>query len=145
MHILVTGGAGYIGSILVPALLKEGHSVTVIDNFMYNQTPLLEHCWDNKFQIVRGDARDKYLMKEHISKIDCIIPLACLVGAPLCQKDPVGARTTNYDAIKMILDLRSRDQRIMFPTTNSGYGVGLDGVYCTEDTPLNPMCVYGEL
>ena len=145
MKLLVTGGAGYIGSILVPLLLERGDQVIVIDNFMYHQTPLLDCCHDKHLTIVRGDARDKDLIAGQLKKVDVIFPLACLTGAPLCSKDPIGAKTTNLDAIKTILDLRSKDQRIIFPTTNSGYGIGEKGVYCTEETPLRPISLYGKL
>lgn len=145
MKILVTGGAGYIGSILVPALLGKGHEVIVVDNFMYNQTSLLDCCHDEKLTIIRGDARDKGLISKCLQKVDAIFPLACLTGAPLCSKDPISAQTTNLDAVKMILDLRRKDQRIIFPTTNSGYGIGQKGIYCTEKTPLNPVSLYGRL
>lgn len=145
MKILVTGGAGYIGSILVPELLNKNHNVVVIDNFMYNQTSLLDCCNDQRLTIIRGDARDKNLISKCIQDVDAIFPLACLTGAPLCSKDPIGAKTTNFDAIKTILELRSKDQIIIFPTTNSGYGVGQEGISCTEDTPLNPISLYGQL
>lgn len=145
MKILVTGGAGYIGAILVPALLKEGHKVTVIDNFMHNQISLLDCCHHPNFEIVRGDVRDSYLIKNHLKIADAIFPLACLTGAPVCKTDTIGAKTINFDAIKMILDLRSKNQIIIFPTTNSGYGVGQKGIYCTEETPLNPISLYGKL
>lgn len=145
MKILVTGAAGYIGSILVPVLLKQGHEVIAIDNFMYNQTSLLDCCHDEKLTIVRGDARDKGVVSKYLKTADTIFPLACLTGAPLCAKDPAGARTTNLDAIKMLLELRSKRQIIIFPTTNSGYGIGQEGVYCTEETPLNPISLYGSL
>lgn len=145
MKILITGGAGYIGSILVSELLKKNHELIVIDNFMYNQTSLLDCCNDQRLTIVRGDARDKELISKCLKKVDAIFPLACLTGAPLCSKDPIGAKTTNFDAIKMILELRHRDQMIIFPTTNSGYGIGQKGIYCTEETPLNPMSLYGKL
>ena len=102
-NILVTGGAGYIGSVLVPELLKKGHRVTVLDNFMYNQAPLLEHCYNDKLIVIRGDARDKDLLSKWIKNVDAIFPLACLTGAPLCSKDPYAARTTIVDAIKMML------------------------------------------
>ncbi|KAF0117513.1 MAG: NAD-dependent epimerase/dehydratase, partial [bacterium] len=131
MKILVTGGAGYIGSILVPQLLKGGHNVIVVDNFMYNQVSLLDCCCHSNLTIIRGDARDKQLIVAQLKHTDAIFPLACLTGAPPCEKDPIGAQTTNHDAIKMIIDLRSKDQIIIFPTTNSGYGVGQDGIYCT--------------
>ena len=145
MNILVTGGAGYIGAILIPALLSEGHNVNVIDNFMYNQTPLLDCCCYSNLTIIRGDVRDKDLISKELKHSDAIFPLACLTGAPLCNKDPIGAKTTNFDAVKMIMDFRSKDQVIIFPTTNSGYGVGQEGIYCTEKTPLNPISLYGRL
>ena len=145
MKILVTGGAGYIGSILVPALLREKHIVTVIDDFRYNQSSLLDCCYNTNLKIIRGDVRNRTLMQEHIKNADIIIPLACLVGAPLCDQNPVGARTINYDAVKMILELRYPSQRIIFPTTNSGYGIGQKDKFCTEDTPLKPVSLYGKL
>jgi nucleoside-diphosphate-sugar epimerase len=145
MKIMITGAGGYIGAILVPALLKQGHQVTAIDNFMYNQPSLLDCCNDANLAIVRGDARDRDTIAKHLKKADAIFPLACLTGAPLCAMDPVGARSTNLDAVKMILDLRGKDQVIIFPTTNSGYGIGQAGIECTEETPLNPVSLYGTL
>jgi nucleoside-diphosphate-sugar epimerase len=134
MHnILVTGGAGYIGSVLVPELLKSGHRVTVLDNFMYLQNSLLDCCVNDSFDVVRGDARDESVLKPLLQKADYIIPLAALVGAPLCNNDKVGAATINRDAIASIKRLASKEQRIIMPTTNSGYGVGQKGIYCTED------------
>ncbi|MDA1096963.1 MAG: NAD-dependent epimerase/dehydratase family protein, partial [Chloroflexi bacterium] len=145
MKILVTGAAGYIGSILVPTLLRNGHEVVALDNFMYNQASLLDCCFDPNLTIVRGDARDKSLVTRLMTTADAIFPLACLTGAPICDKDPIGAQTINYDAVKMVMDLRSRDQRVIFPTTNSGYGIGQEGIYCTEETPMNPVSLYGRL
>jgi len=145
VKILVTGAAGYIGSILVPRLLQTGHEVTAIDNFMYGQTPLLDCCHDRKLKIVRGDARDERLIAEHLKSADAVFPLACLTGAPACDRDPLGARTVNLEAVRCLLDLRSADQRIVFPTTNSGYGMGRDGALCTEETPLAPVSLYGRL
>lgn len=145
MRILVTGAAGYIGSVLVPELLKEGFEVIALDNFMYNQTSLLNCCYHKNLSVVRGDARDKGLLSNYIKEVDAIFPLACLTGAPLCDRDPVGARTINFDAVKMLLELRSKHQAIIFPTTNSGYGVGGEGIYCTEETPLRPVSLYGKL
>lgn len=145
MKILVTGGVGYIGSVLVPSLLKCGHEVTVIDNFIFNQTSLLDCCHDRKLTIVRGDTRDKELISQYLKHADAIFPLACLTGVPLCKKDPIGARTVIFDAVKMILGLRSKHQKIIFPTTNSGYGIGEKGKLCTEETPLKPISLYGTL
>ncbi len=144
MKILVTGGAGYIGSILVPMLLNEGHEVTVLDNFMYKQTTLLDHCYNTRLSIINGDVRDEGLIKKSIKNPDAILPLACLTGAPLCAKDPVGARSINFDAIKSIEEKRSKNQIIIFPTTNSGYGIGEKGIFCTEETPLRPVSIYGK-
>ncbi|MDE2010061.1 MAG: NAD(P)-dependent oxidoreductase [Candidatus Omnitrophica bacterium] len=145
MKILVTGAAGYIGAVLVPRLLAEGHEVIALDNFMYNQSSLLDVCWHDKLTIVRGDTRDRNLMTKLMKGANAIFPLACLTGAPLCAKDPIGAQTILLDAIKMILELRGKDQMIIFPTTNSGYGVGEKGKHCTEETPLRPISLYGKL
>ncbi len=145
MKILVTGAAGYIGSIFVPRLLQEGHEVIALDNFMYNQSSLLDVCYHDKLTVVRGDTRDKQVMTKLMKDADAIFPLACLTGAPLCAKDPVGAQTILLDAVNMIIQLRSKDQRIIFPTTNSGYGVGEKGKHCTEETTLRPISLYGKL
>lgn len=145
MKILVTGGAGYIGSILVPQLLQSGYNVIVLDNLMYNQSSLLDCCNDSKLTIVRGDARDKELVSKLIKNVDVIIPLACLTGVPICKNDPVAAQTVIVDAVKLILELRSKNQLILYPTTNSGYGLGEKGKYCTEETPLRPISLYGKL
>ena len=142
MKILVTGGAGYLGSILVPDLLASGHDVTVIDNFMYKQSGLNHVCSYQNFKIVRGDIRIKNTMQEVIKEQDIIIPLAALVGAPLCHQDPVGAQTINHDAIIMMLELLSPQQWVLMPTTNSAYGSGGEGNLCDEDSPLNPLSKY---
>ncbi|MBI2056339.1 MAG: NAD-dependent epimerase/dehydratase [Candidatus Sungbacteria bacterium] len=142
-RILITGGAGYIGSILVPALLEKGYSVTVIDNFLYNQNSLLDCCNNPNLEIVRGDARNKELIKHHIKDADVIIPLAALVGAPLCDKFPDEAKSINEDAVKMIASLKRSDQKMIYPNTNSGYGVGKKDAFCTEKSPLKPISLYG--
>lgn len=143
MRILVTGGAGYIGSVLVPILLAEGHEVTVVDNFRYHQTSLLDCCHHPNLTILRGDARDRFLMARCLETADAIFPLACLTGAHLCDKDPLEAKSVNLDAVRMLLELRSSRQRVVFPTTNSGYGIGQEGIHCTEETPLRPVSAYG--
>ncbi len=145
MKILVTGGAGYLGSVMVPRLLTEGHEVVVLDNFMYNQSPLLDLCHEAALTIVRGDARDKKMVERLLKGADAVFPLACLTGAPLCARDPVGAQTILVDAVKLVADLSSKDQRLIYPTTNSGYGIGESGKFCTEETPLRPISIYGKL
>lgn len=143
MRILITGGAGYIGSVLTPSLLAAGHEVTVVDNFMFRQNSLIDCCHYETFQVVRGDVRDEGLMKKLVAKADAIIPLAALVGAPLCDRDPVAARTINFEAVDLLCRLASREQWILMPVTNSGYGVGEKGKHCDENTPLRPISLYG--
>lgn len=144
-HVLVTGGAGYIGSVLVPRLLQKGFAVTVLDNFLYRQITLLDCCHNSNFQIIRGDARDEKLITHCLKKADVIFPLACYTGAPACDQDPKGAKTTNLGAIKLLLKHRSHQQRIIFPNTNSGYGIGQEGIACDENSPLRPISLYGRL
>lgn len=143
MNILITGGAGYLGSVLTPVLLAQGHAVTVLDSFLFRQNSLMDCCQYEKFQVFRSDCRDEGTIKSLIKKADVIIPLAALVGAPLCDRDTVAAQTTNQDAVQMLCRLASKDQRIIYPTTNSGYGVGEAGKFCTEETPVNPISLYG--
>ena len=143
MKILVTGGAGYIGSVLTPALLAQGHEVTVLDAFYFNQNSLLDCCHHDSFQIVRGDCRDETLVKSLAAKADLIIPLAALVGVPLCNTDAIATKTTNQEAVEMICRLAAKSQWILMPVTNSGYGVGEKGKACTEESPLRPISTYG--
>lgn len=142
LNILVTGGAGYLGSTMVPDLLKKGHKVTVLDNFMFKQSSLNHCCHDNNFSILKGDIRIEEHIKPLIKKADVIIPLAALVGAPLCSSDPIGATTVNHDAISMMLKLVSKNQIILMPTTNSAYGTGDKDNFCTEESPLRPISQY---
>jgi nucleoside-diphosphate-sugar epimerase len=143
LRILVTGGAGYLGSVLVPTLLEQGHSVTVLDNFLFNQSSLLECCANRRFSVVRGDCREASVLMRGLRDADLIIPLAALVGAPACDADPTAARSTNLEAIKLLIERRSPRQRILYPTTNSGYGIGEKGKFCTEESPLRPVSLYG--
>ena len=142
-RVLVTGGAGYLGSTLVPALLDRGFHVTVIDSFMYGQDSLAAVCHRPEFALVRGDVRSLDTMRPLLKDADIIIPLAALVGAPLCDRDPLAATSTNLTAIVQMLDHLSREQRVLLPVTNSGYGIGEAGKFCTEDTPIRPISLYG--
>ena len=142
--VLVTGGAGYIGSVLVPDLLNRGYEVTVVDNFMYRQTSLTTSIRNSNFKLVFGDVRNEALMKEEISKADVLIPLAAIVGAPACDKDPVLAKLINRDSILWLIKHLSKDQRIIMPTTNSAYGSGEKDNFCDENSPLNPLSLYAK-
>lgn len=142
MRILITGGAGYLGSVLTQRLLACGHEVCVLDNFQACETSLLHLIGYERFKIVRGDVRNIDVVRPLVMKADALILLAALVGAPICARDPVTAVTVNTDAVRMILELTSRDQKVLYPCTNSGYGVG--GVAeCDEESPLRPISLYG--
>jgi nucleoside-diphosphate-sugar epimerase len=143
MKILITGGAGYIGSVLTPHLLAAGHSVKVLDTFIFGQSSLLDCCRYENFDVVRGDCRDEGQLKPLLAWADAIIPLAALVGAPMCQRDAIGARTINQEAVELLCRLASPSQLILMPVTNSGYGIGEQGKFCTEDSPLKPISLYG--
>src|SRR5437879_2298220 len=136
MKILITGGAGYIGSVLAPTLLAQGHDVTVVDNFYFNQNSLVDCCHYDTFQVIRGDCREESLMKPLVAKADLIIPLAALVGVPLCNTDQLATRTTNQEAVEMLCRLAGKNQWMIMPVTNSGYGIREKGKHCTEDSPL---------
>lgn len=142
-RVLVTGGAGYIGSVLVPAMLARGHAVTVIDNFMYRQTGLLDCCADPGFTVIRGDVRDEGLMEREIARHDIVIPLAAIVGAPACDRQPDAAVTVNREAIRHIARNLTTRHKVVFPVTNSGYGIGDKDSHCTEESPLRPVSLYG--
>ncbi len=141
-HILVTGGAGYLGSTMVPDLLEKGYQVTVLDNFMFGQSSLSHVCHHPNFSVVKGDVRSRDVIAPLLNSADIVIPLAALVGAPICNRDPVGAQTVNHDSVVMMLSLLSKDQQILMPTTNSAYGSGDEDNFCTEDSPLCPISKY---
>lgn len=143
LEVLITGGAGYIGSVLTELLLARGLRVSVVDSFRYGQNSLLSLCASDDLEVVRGDCRDEALMGRLLKGKDVIIPLAALVGAPACDRDPIGAETTNRDAVRMLCRLASPAQKILFPVTNSGYGIGEKGKFCTEESPLRPISFYG--
>lgn len=142
--VLVTGGAGYIGSILVPLLLAKGYSVTVFDALIYNQSSLLECCSNPDFDIVKGNICHESLLSSLIPRFDVVIPLAAIVGAPACKLNPSLTRMVNNEAQKNIVRLISPSQKVIFPSTNSGYGVGEKDNFCTETTPLRPISQYGK-
>ncbi len=141
-NILVTGGAGYLGSTMVPDLLNAGHKVTVLDNLMFKQTSLNHVCHNQNFSVVKGDIRVQSVIAPLMKKADVIIPLAALVGAPMCTLDPVGASTVNHDAISLMIKLLSKEQIVLMPTTNSAYGTGDENNFCTEESPLRPISQY---
>lgn len=142
-HVLITGGAGYIGARLVPALLAKGYKVTVVDTLQYKEPSLLQFCNNEDFEFVRGDASDESTMKALVRSADAVIPLAAVVGAPACKMIPGYAKSINFDAVRMLVGMMSKDQKIVYPTTNSGYGIGEKDAYCTEKSPLNPLSLYG--
>ncbi|MDR3623860.1 MAG: NAD(P)-dependent oxidoreductase [Chlamydiales bacterium] len=143
--VIVTGGAGYIGSTLVPMLLQKGFHVTVIDNLMYKQLSLLQCCSHPNFHLIKGDVANEPLMQHLLKGADIIIPLAAIVGAPACNMLPSLTQIVNFDAIRLILKHTNEKQKILFPNTNSGYGIGEKSQFCTEESPLNPVSLYGRL
>src|SRR6478736_3123796 len=143
-RVLVTGGAGYLGSVLCDRLLEMGSHVTVVDSLIYRQNSLFHLCANPRFDFFYGDARDEQLMQRLIAQADVVVPLAAVVGAPACDRDPAFARSVNLDAIRLINRVRSSGQLIVYPTTNSGYGTKTGDVFCTEETPLEPISLYGQ-
>jgi len=143
MNILVTGGAGYIGSLLVPELINLNYNVTVLDNFMFKQNSLASIDKKKNFKLIVGDVRDNFLIKDIIKEFDVIIPLAALVGAPLCDQKPTDAVLINEKSIELMSKELSNLQRVIMPVSNSGYGIGNPNEICTEETPLNPISLYG--
>ena len=144
MKILVTGGAGYIGSVLCETLLAKGYEVTVLDNLMYNQNSLFHLLHNTNFNFVYGNVNNEKLLKDIVPKFDFILPLAAIVGANASEFDPYLTKRVNHEAIALLNKIRTKKQKIIFPTTNSGYGTKSGDVYCTEETPLEPISLYGE-
>ena len=128
---------------MVRFLLDDGHNVTVLDNLEYGAQPLLRYVGDENFDFNKVDVRRTDLIKPYMSKADVIVPLACLVGFPLCEQRPTDAKQVNFEVNKWIADNKSDDQMLIYPCTNSGYGVSDDGGVCTEESPLNPISLYG--
>jgi len=141
--IFITGGAGYIGSTLVPILLNKGFKVTVLDSLIFNQSAILDCCINPNFEFIQGDICDHRIVNELISNANIVIPLAAIVGAPACRRNPSLTKLVNYEAHMNIIDSISEDQKVLFPTTNSGYGIGQKDKYCTEETPMRPISEYG--
>ena len=144
MKILITGGSGYIGSVLSSILLDQKYEVTVIDNLFYGQMPNSNLFLNNNYNMNKIDIRDKSLFLEKITSHDIIIPLAAIVGAPACDNDCNLATEVNLNQIKFIVDNLSSNQKVILPTTNSGYGIGESGKFCDEESPLNPISHYAK-
>ncbi|TMJ08417.1 MAG: NAD(P)-dependent oxidoreductase [Bacillati bacterium ANGP1] len=143
MHVLVTGGAGYLGSVLCEHLLQAGYQVTIVDNLTHGQQSLFHLLAHTGVEFVFGDVRDDRLLRRLLKSVDVVIPLAAIVGARACDRDPWLARAINFEAVALLNQLRSPRQLVVFATTNSGYGTRTDESYCTEDTPLEPISLYG--
>lgn len=144
MKVLITGGAGYLGSVISKQFIDAGHEVTVIDNLLFNQISPLSLIYNERYNFIYGDVQNVNLLNKLVSTHDVIIPLAAIVGFPACSKDPNLAWEINYNQVLNIKKNTSKNQIILFPNTNSGYGVAKNELECTEESPLNPISVYGE-
>jgi len=142
-NFLITGGAGYIGSMLSTVLVNKGKNVTVVDDLRYSSSSLNHLKFFSNFKFIKNDVRDKKLLKKIIPNYDFIIPLAALVGAPLCENNKKEAVETNYESIKFILNNLKKRQKIIYMNSNSGYGIGEKNKFCTEESPLKPISLYG--
>lgn len=145
LRVLVTGGAGYLGSILCEHLLAAGYQVTVLDNLLYGQHSLFHLCANPNFEFISGDVRDEHLLRQALQTADACIPLAAIVGVPACNRDPWIAKAVNLEAIRLLNRLRSPAQLIIYPNTNSGYGTKSGEIFCTEESPLEPISLYGKV
>jgi len=144
MKILITGGAGYLGSVITGRMVKEGYKVVVLDKLIFNQTSLLQYTSNSNFKFIHGDVRNEKLLEKLCNEVDVIIPLAAIVGFPACAAEPELAREINYEQIFNIVKFTNgKGKKILYPNTNSGYGLGTGQTECTEDSPLTPISVYG--
>jgi nucleoside-diphosphate-sugar epimerase len=145
MRVLVTGGLGYLGSILCEHLLDAGHHVLAADNLMYGQGQqgLFHLCANPRFQFAKGDVRDESFLRGLLRERDAVIHLAAIVGAAACERDPLLATSVNLHAVRLLMKLRSPRQLVIYPNTNSGYGITSGDLHCTEDSPLRPISLYG--
>jgi nucleoside-diphosphate-sugar epimerase len=143
MNVLVTGAAGYLGCVLCEHLLREGLGVIAVDRLLHGGAGLLHLADHPRFEFIRGDVRDEGMMRELVSRADVLLPLAALVGAPACEATPGDAVSVNLDAVRLLNRLRGPSQLLIFPTTNSGYGTRSGEIFCTEETPLHPISLYG--
>ena len=141
--VLITGGAGYLGSVIVDKLLSVGYGVVVLDKLLFNQTSLLQYTSNPNFKFIYGDVRNEELLEKLCNEVDIIIPLAAIVGFPACASDPQLAKEINFNQIFNIVKF-AKDKKILYPNTNSGYGIGVGQTECTEESPLNPISVYGQ-
>jgi len=142
--VLITGGAGYLGSVITGRLLNDGYHVTVLDKLLFNQTSLLQYTSNSNFKFIYGDVRNTVELKRLCDDVDIIIPLAAIVGFPACDADPKLAKEINYEQIVNIVNFtKGKHKKILYPNTNSGYGVVKGETFCTEKSPLTPISVYG--
>jgi nucleoside-diphosphate-sugar epimerase len=145
MKILITGGAGYLGSVITGKMLNAGHEVVVLDKLIFNQTSLLVYTANHNFRFIHGDVRNEPLLEKLCNEADAIIPLAAIVGFPACDAEPELAEEINYKQILNIFKFTlGKNKKILYPNTNSGYGIGVGQTECTEESPLNPISIYGK-
>ncbi len=144
MKILITGGAGYLGSVITGKMLNAGHKVVVLDKLIFNQTSLLVYTSNPNFKFIHGDVRNESLLEKLCNEVDVIIPLAAIVGFPACDAEPELAKEINFNQIFNIVKFtKDKNIKILYPNTNSGYGIGVGQTECTEESPLNPISIYG--
>jgi nucleoside-diphosphate-sugar epimerase len=145
MKILITGGAGYLGSVITGRMLNAGYEVIVLDKLIFNQVSLLTYTSNPNFKFIYGDVRNEVLLERLCNEVDVIIPLAAIVGFPACASEPELAKEINFQQIVNIVKFTNgKNKKILYPNTNSGYGLGTGQLECTEESPLTPISVYGQ-